>query len=85
MRRKNQRGQAILLVVLAMGIVMVGAMGLAIDSAQLFSHRGMAQVAADAAAQAAIISMFNGTNGAPTSLATRRPTLIPARAPTSPI
>jgi Putative Flp pilus-assembly TadE/G-like len=62
MRRKNENGQAILLVVVAMGIFLVGALGLAIDGAQLFGHRGMAQVAADAAAQAAILSIFNGTN-----------------------
>src|ERR1019366_2552117 len=62
MRRKNEKGQAILLVVVAMGIFLVGALGLAIDGAQLFGHRGMAQVAADAAAQAAVLSIFNGTN-----------------------
>src|SRR6266700_1572144 len=62
MRRKNEKGQAILLVVVAMGIFLVGALGLAIDGAQLYGHRGMAQVAADAAAQAAILSIFNGTN-----------------------
>jgi hypothetical protein len=62
MRRNNEKGQAILLVVVAMGIFLVGALGLAIDSAQLFGHRGMAQVAADAAAQAAILSIFNTTN-----------------------
>src|ERR1019366_883556 len=62
MRRKNEKGQAILLVVVAMGIVLVGALGLAIGGAQLFGHRGMAQVAADAAAQAAILSVFDATN-----------------------
>lgn len=62
MRIKNEKGQAILLVVVAMGIFLVGALGLAIDGAQLFGHRGMAQVAADAAAQAAILSIYNGTN-----------------------
>src|SRR5580765_5530760 len=62
MRKKSEKGQAILLVVAAMGIFLVGALGLAIDSAQLFGHRGMAQVAADAAAQAAILSIFNATN-----------------------
>ena len=62
MRRQSEKGQAILLVVAAMGIFLVGALGLAIDGAQLYGHRGMAQVAADAAAQAAILSIFNGTN-----------------------
>src|SRR5450759_3636387 len=68
MRRKNEKGQAILLVVVAMGIFLVGALGLAIDGAQLFGHRGMAQVAADAAAEAAILSIYNGTNVGPNGL-----------------
>jgi hypothetical protein len=62
MRKRSEKGQAILLVVAAMGIFLVGALGLAIDGAQLYGQRGMAQVAADAAAQAAILSIFNGTN-----------------------
>src|SRR6266487_2940266 len=62
MRRKNEKGQAILLVVAVMGLFLMGALGLAIDGARLYGHRGMAQVAADAAAQAAILSIFNGTN-----------------------
>jgi hypothetical protein len=62
MRRKSEKGQAILLVVAVMALFLVGALGLAIDGARLYGHRGMAQVAADAAAQAAILSIFNGTN-----------------------
>jgi Flp pilus assembly protein TadG len=45
-----------------MGIFLIGALGFAVDGATLFGHRQMAQVAADAAAQAAILSIFNGTN-----------------------
>jgi Flp pilus assembly protein TadG len=62
MSRANQRGQAILLVVVAMGIFLIGALGLAIDGSQLYGQRQMAQTAADAAAQAGILSIFNGTN-----------------------
>src|ERR1035437_9494477 len=62
MRRKNEKGQAILLVLVAMGIFLIGALGLAIDGAQLSGPGGMAKAAADAAAQAAILSIFNGTN-----------------------
>src|SRR3954447_24590480 len=62
MRRNKEKGQAILLALVAMGVFLIGAMGLAIDGANLYGHRGMAQVAADAAAQAAILSIFNGTN-----------------------
>jgi hypothetical protein len=62
MRRRKQSGQAILLVVVASGILLVGAMGLAVDGATLYAHRQMAQSAADAAAQAAIMSIFSGTD-----------------------
>jgi hypothetical protein len=50
------------LVVVAMGIFLMGALGLAIDVGQMYGHRQMAQVAADAAAQAGILSILNGTN-----------------------
>lgn len=62
MRKNSEKGQAILLAVVAMGIFLVGALGLAIDGAHLYGHRQMAQSAADAAAQAGILSIFNGTN-----------------------
>jgi hypothetical protein len=62
MRRSNQKGQALLLVVLAMGIFLIGSLGLVIDGAQMYGHRQMAQAAADAAAQAGIMSIFNGTH-----------------------
>ena len=63
---KNHResGQAILLLVVAMSIFLIGAIGLAIDGGQMYGHRQMAQAAADAAAQAGIMSIFNGTNSA---------------------
>jgi len=62
MRRRNQGGQAILLVVVFAGLVLMGALGLAVDGGQLYAQRTMAQSAADAAAQAGILSIFNGTN-----------------------
>jgi Flp pilus assembly protein TadG len=62
MLRKRNNGQAILLVVVAMGIFLIGALGLAIDVGHMYGHRQMAQVAADAAAQAGILSILNGTN-----------------------
>jgi hypothetical protein len=55
---------------LALGLVLLGAVGLAIDTAQLYAHRQMAQAAADAAAQAAILSIFNQTNVGGNSFAT---------------
>ena len=63
MRGKAQSGQAILVVLLALSLVMVGAMGLAVDGAQLFAHQQMAQAAADAAAQAGVMSLFDNTSG----------------------
>src|SRR5450759_2314652 len=60
--RHGKKGQAVILVVVAMGIFLIGALGLAIDVSQLFGHQQMAQVAADAAAQAAMLSIFQGVN-----------------------
>jgi uncharacterized membrane protein len=60
----SRRGQAILLLVTAAGPVLAGAMGLAIDVAQLYFQRQMAQAAADAAAVSGMMSIFQGTNTA---------------------
>ena len=62
MRKRSEKGQAVILVVAAMALVLVGALGLAIDGASLYGNRQMAQSAADAAAQAGILSIFDGTN-----------------------
>src|SRR5258708_40237929 len=64
MRYKDEEGQAIIVVALAMSIFLIGAIGLAVDGAHLYSQRQMAQTAADAAAQAGMMSIFDGTNGA---------------------
>lgn len=64
MRSKNEDGQAIILVALAMSIFLLGAVGLAIDGSHLYSQRQMAQAAADSAAIAGIMSIFDGTNTA---------------------
>jgi Flp pilus assembly protein TadG len=50
------------MVVLALGIFLLGAIGLGIDGSRLYAERQMAQSAADAAAQAAMMSVFDGTN-----------------------
>src|SRR3954447_26199137 len=62
MRRNGENGQALVLMVAAIGLVLLGAMGLAVDASQLYGHRQMAQAAADAAAESAILSIFSGTN-----------------------
>jgi Flp pilus assembly protein TadG len=60
-------GQAVLLVIVAAGIFLIAGLGLAIDAAQMYGHRQMAQNAADSAAQAAMLSIFNGTNSISTN------------------
>lgn len=62
----RESGQAMILVVVALGLFMFAALGLGIDGAQLYAHRQMAQAAADAAAQAAIMSIERGTNSTST-------------------
>lgn len=60
---KTEAGQAIVLVLLATSIFLLGAVGLAIDGSHLYAQRQMAQAAADAGAQAGILSIFDGSNG----------------------
>src|SRR5258708_2827083 len=60
--KHGESGQALSLVIAAMSIFLIGALGLAIDVGQMYAHRQMAQVAADAAAQAGIASIFDATN-----------------------
>jgi len=61
-RRKAESGQAILLVTAALSIFLLAAIGLAVDGGHLYAQRQAAQAAADAAAQAGIMSIFDGTN-----------------------
>jgi Flp pilus assembly protein TadG len=58
----GEDGQAVILVVVAMSILLIGALGLAIDGGQMYAQRQMAQAAADAAAQAGMMSIYDGTN-----------------------
>src|ERR1019366_8518359 len=66
MQRKTgntkERGQSTLLVVAALSLFLLAAMGLTLDVSQLYAQRQLAQNAADAAALAAMMSIFNGTN-----------------------
>ena len=62
MRGGKEKGQARPLIVVAMGLFLIAALGLVMDGAQIYAHRQMAQDAADAAAQAGIMSIFTGTN-----------------------
>src|SRR2546430_17513627 len=51
-RLRSDGGQVTITVVLAMGIFLLGAMGFAVDMANLWFHRQSAQIAADAACTA---------------------------------
>ncbi|MGO4516053.1 TadE/TadG family type IV pilus assembly protein [Terriglobus sp. 2YAB30_2] len=62
MRFKEEDGQAVIIVALAMSIFLIGAIGLGIDGSHLYSQRQMAQTAADAAVTAGMMSVFNSTN-----------------------
>jgi Flp pilus assembly protein TadG len=59
---RREAGQAVILVVVAMSIFLIAALGLAVDGGQMYAQRQMAQAAADAAAQAGIMSIYDGTN-----------------------
>ena len=62
--------------VVGMGIFMFGALGLAIDGGQMYAQWQMAQAAADAAAEAGIMSILKGTNATSTyTFATGTPPL----------
>lgn len=60
-KKKSEAGQALLLVVAAMSVFLLGAVGLAVDGSHLYAQRQAAQAAADAAATAGIVSFLNGT------------------------
>ncbi len=51
------------MVVVSLSVFLMGALGLAVDGSHLYVQRQLAQAAADAGAQAGIMSIFNGTNG----------------------
>jgi hypothetical protein len=60
-RLPRESGQAIVLVIVSLSLFLMGALGLGLDGAQMYAHRQMAQTAADAAAQAAMMSIKDGT------------------------
>jgi Flp pilus assembly protein TadG len=62
MRPNRKKGQAILLMLVAIGIFLIGGVGLVVDVSQLYTQQQMAQVAADAAAQAAMLGIVQGVD-----------------------
>src|SRR5712671_1879398 len=61
-RCRRERGQAVILVLVAMSLFLLAGLGLAIDGSQLYAHRHMVQAAADSAAQAGVMSVYDKTN-----------------------
>src|SRR5712692_7382703 len=62
-RLRGEAGQALVFVVLALGIFLLGAIGFAVDMANLWFHRQAAQTAADAACTAGVMDLLANTQG----------------------
>src|SRR5947207_14169270 len=61
---RREAGQAMLFIVLGLGIFLIGAMAFAIDLSNMWFNRQSAQTAADAACTAGVMDMLVGaTNG----------------------
>src|SRR5215470_1867426 len=58
-RRKGEGGQTITLVLLALGLFLLGAVGVAVDISNWWFHKQMAQGAADAACTAGVMDMMS--------------------------
>ena len=61
-KSRREKGQALPLLILALGLLLLGGLGLAIDGANLYAEGQMAQVAADAAATAGAMSLLQGVD-----------------------
>jgi hypothetical protein len=57
-RRKSERGQSFLVIVIIVAVFLLGMMGVAVDYTQIWAHRQMAQAAADAACQAGAADLY---------------------------
>src|ERR1039458_905865 len=58
----KEKGQSTILILVALSLFLLAGMGLTLDVSQLYAQRQLAQNAADAAALAAMMTIFNGTN-----------------------
>jgi len=65
-RRSGERGQALLLLLLALGIFLMGAVALTVDISNAWLHRQAAQNAADAACTAGSMDMLVDAQGGAT-------------------
>src|SRR5262249_12233922 len=64
-RLPDDRGQAMLMVILALGIFLLGAVAFGVDVANLWFHRQAAQTAADAACTAGAMDLLYDAEGQP--------------------
>lgn len=62
-RRAREGGQTITLVLLALGLFLLGAVGIAVDVSNWWFHRQMAQGAADAACTAGVMNLLANAQG----------------------
>jgi hypothetical protein len=65
-RKSNEAGQAIVFVLLALGLFLLAAVALAVDLSNLWFHRQAAQSAADAACTAGAMDLLVGAQGGAT-------------------
>lgn len=65
--KRSESGQAVILVILAMSIFLLGVLGFAVDFANLYFHQQRAQSAADAACQATGMDLLTIQEGANTA------------------
>src|SRR5438067_6972053 len=61
--RRTERGQAIIYVVLMLGLFLLAAIGFAVDLGNMWFHRQAAQTAADSACVAGAMDMLNTASG----------------------
>src|SRR5882757_5002758 len=66
-KRARESGQATLLLVTALSLVLILAVGWGVDAGQLYAQRQQAQAAADAGAQAGIMTIYDATASLGTS------------------
>src|SRR5438046_1264840 len=63
---RSESGQAILFILLALGIVLLGAVAFSVDMGNLWFHRQAAQTAADAACTAGVMDLLVDAQGGAT-------------------
>src|SRR5437016_931732 len=65
-RKRGEAGQVMVLLVLALGLFLLGAIAFSVDMGNIWLHRQSAQNAADAACSAGVMDMLVGAQGGAT-------------------